>query len=67
MIARILSGEPDLCVVPTHDVETEVWRIRIVIEGLSGNVPTALIAQDLGDALAVRDKLDRRLGLGRDS
>ena len=35
-------------------------------EGLAGHVPTALIALDLDDALAICDKLNRRLGLTRE-
>lgn len=41
-------------------------QIHIVIEGLSGHVPTALVALDLDDALNICDKLNRRLGLARE-
>ena len=40
---------------------------RIVIEGLSGHVPTALVVLDLDDALSICDKLNRRLGLDRET
>ena len=42
-------------------------QIRIVIEGLAGHVPTALVTLDLDDALSICDKLNRRLGLDRDA
>ena len=51
---------------PAYDIETEVQQIRIVIEGLAGHVPTALIALGLDDALSICDKLNRRLGLTRE-
>ncbi len=66
MTAQTLPDEPNFCFVPAYDVETEVQQIRIVIEGLAGHVPTALIALDLDDALTICDKLNRRLGLTRD-
>ena len=66
MTAQTLPDEPNFCFVPAYDVETEVQQIRIVIEGLAGHVPTALIALDLDDALAICDKLNRRLGLSRE-
>ena len=40
-------------------------QIRLVIEGLSGHVPTALVALDLDDALSICDRLNRRLGYDR--
>ena len=66
MTAQTLPDEPHFCFVPAYDVETEVQQIRIVIEGLAGHVPTALIALDLDDALTICDKLNRRLGLTRE-
>ena len=44
-----------------------ILAIRIVIEGLLGHVPTALVALDLDDALNICDKLNRRLGLDREA
>ena len=67
MTAQTLPDEPNFCFVPAYDVETDVQQIRIVIEGLAGHVPTALIALDLEDALSICDKLNRRLGLDRDA
>ena len=53
--------------MPAHDVETEVQQIRIVIEGMAGHVPTALVTLTLDDALSICDKLNRRLGYDREA
>ena len=65
MTAQTLPDEPNFCFCPAYDVETEVQQIRIVIEGLAGHVPTALVSLDLENALDICDKLNRRLGLDR--
>jgi len=57
---------PDFCLVPAYDVETDVQQIRIVIEGLAGHVPTALIALTLEDAQSLCDRLNRGLGYDRE-
>ncbi len=67
MTAQTLPDCPNFCFVPAYDVETDVQQIRIVIEGLSGHVPTALIALHLDDALNICDKLNRRLGYDREA
>lgn len=67
MTAQTLPDEPNFCFTPAYDLETEVQQIRIVIEGLAGHVPTALIALDLDDALGICDKLNRRLGYDREA
>ncbi len=67
MTAQTLPDEPNFCFVPAYDVDTEVQQIRIVIEGLAGHVPTALVALDLDDALSLCDKLNRRIGYDRDA
>ena len=67
MTAQTLPDEPDFCFVPAYDVEADVQQIRIVIDGLAGHVPTALIALDLDGALDICDKLNRRLGLDREA
>ena len=67
MTAQTLPDEPNFCFVPAYDVETDVQQIRIVIEGLAGHVPTALIALDLEGALSICDKLNRRLGYDREA
>ncbi len=67
MTAQTLPDNPNFCFCPAYDVEVDVQQIRIVIEGLAGHVPTALIALDLDDALTICDKLNRRLGMDRDA
>ena len=67
MTAQTLPDNPNFCFCPAYDVEADVQQIRIVIEGLTGHVPTALITLDLEDALLICDKLNRRLGLDRDA
>ena len=66
MTAQTLPDCPNYCFVPAYDVETEVQQIRIVIEGMAGHVPTALVTLSLDDALSICDKLNRRLGLNRE-
>ena len=67
MTAQTLPDEPNFCFAPAYDVETEVQQIHIVIEGLSGHVPTALITLDIDQALDICDKLNRRLGYDREA
>ena len=67
MTAETLPDEPNFCFVPAYDVEIEVQQFGIVIEGLAGHVPTALVTLDLDDALSICDKLNRRLGLDREA
>ena len=57
-----LPDEPNFCFVPAYDIEADVQQIRIVIEGMSGQVPTVQIALGLDDALSICDKLSRRIG-----
>ena len=67
MPPQTIPDNPNFCFAPAYDVETEVQQIRIVIEGLAGHVPTALISLNLEDALSICDKLNRRLGLDREA
>ena len=67
MTAQTLPDCPNFCFVPAYDIETDVQQIRIVIEGLAGHVPTALISLNLDDALSICDKLNRRLGYDREA
>ena len=67
MTAQTLPDNPNFVFVPAYDVETDVQQIRIVIEGLAGHVPTALIALNLEDAFSICDKLNRRLGYDREA
>ena len=60
---RALPDNPNYCFVPAYEIEDEVQQIRIVIEGMSGYVPTALVALSVTDAEEICNKLNRRLGL----
>ena len=67
MTAQTLPDEPNYCFVPAYDVEAEVQQIRIVIEGMAGYVPTALVALTVESAEDICDRLNRRLGLDREA
>ncbi len=67
MTAQTLPDEPNYCFVPAYDIETEMQQIRIVIEGMEGFIPTALVTLSLDDALNICDKLNRRLGYDREA
>ena len=61
MTAQTLPDNPSCCFVPAYDIKDEVQQIRIVIEGMAGQVPTALVAltviccaQHLMDSFASR-------------
>ena len=60
-----VPDNPNYCFVPAYDIEDEVQQIRIVIEGMAGYVPTALVALTVSDAEEICDKLNSRLGLDR--
>ena len=67
MTAQTLPDDPNYCFVPAYDIEDEVQQIRIVIEGMSGYLPTALVALTVSDAEDICDKLNRRLALDREA
>ena len=62
-----VPDNPKCCFVPVYDIEDEVQQIRIVVEGMAGYVPTALVALTMDDALSICDKLNRRLGYDREA
>ena len=66
MTAQTLPDDPNYCFCPAYDIEEEVQQIRIVIEGMAGYVPTALVALTVADAENICDKLNRRLGFTRE-
>ena len=68
MTAQTLPDNPNFCFAPAYDVETDVQQIRIVIEGMAGQVPTALVTLDARKcSIDICDKLNRRLGLDREA
>ncbi len=60
-----LPDNPAYCFYPAVDDEDEPPQIRILVEGFAFAIPTALVALDRADGLAVCDSLNRALGLDR--
>ena len=67
MTAQTLPDNPNYCFCPSYDVGDEVQQIRIVVEGMTGFIPTALVALTVEDAENLCDKLNSRLGLDREA
>ncbi len=59
-----LPDDPTYCFYPA-DSEGEPPQIRILVDGLAFAIPTALVALDRADGLAVCDRLNRPLGWTR--
>ena len=66
MTAQTLPDDPHYCFVPAYDIEDEIQQIRIVVDGMSGYIPTALVALTVEDAERLCDKLNAKLGLARE-
>ena len=66
MTAQALPDDPNYCFVPAYDIEDEVQQIRIVVDGMTGYIPTALVALTVIDAERLCDRLNAKLGLSRD-
>ena len=60
-----IPDNPAYCFCPVADDEGEPPQIRILVEGLAFPIPTALVALNRADGLAVCDSLNRTLGLDR--
>ena len=67
MTAQTLPDNPNYCFCPSYDVGDEVQQIRIVVEGMTGFIPTALVALTVEDAENLCDRLNSRLGLDREA
>ena len=65
MTAQTLPDDPNYCFVPAYDIEDEVQQIRIVVDGMTGYIPTALVALTIIDAERLCDRLNAKLGLSR--
>ena len=57
-----LPDNPAYCFFPHADDDAEPPQIRILVEGFAFAIPTALVALDRADGLAVCDSLNRPLG-----
>ena len=67
MTTHELPEEPVFAFTPEYDLPDQPQQIRIVIEGMDGYVPTALVALTLAEAERLCDRLNRRLGLDREA
>ena len=66
MTAQTLPDDPNYCFVPAYDIEDEVQQIRIVVDGMTGYIPTALVALTIVDAERLCDRLNAKLGFSRE-
>ena len=66
MTAQTLPDDPNYCFVPAYDIEDEVQQIRIVVDGMTGYIPTALVALSVIDAERLCDRLNAKLGFSRE-
>ena len=57
-----LPDDPAFCFYPAADEDGEPPQIRILVDGLSFAIPTALVALNQADGFAVCDRHNRRLG-----
>lgn len=67
MTSHTLPDNPDYAFCPAYDLGDEPQQIRIVIDGMAGYVPTALVALTLEDAERICDRLNARLGMDREA
>ena len=61
MTTQTLPDDPHYCFVP-YDISDEVQQVRIVVDGMSGYIPTALVALTINDAERLCDRLNAKLG-----
>ena len=60
-----LPDDPTYCFCPVAEVAGEPPQIRILVEGFSFAIPTALVALSHDDGFTLCDRLNRKLGLDR--
>ena len=65
MTTQTLPDDPHYCFVP-YDISDEVQQVRIVVDGMSGYIPTALVALTINDAERLCDRLNAKLGPSRE-
>ena len=66
MTTQTLPDDPNYCFVPAYDIEDEVQQIRIVVDGMTGYIPTALVALTIVDGERLCDRLNAKLGFSRE-
>ena len=62
---QTLPDDPVYAFTPAYDLGDEPQQIRIVFQGMTGYVPTALVALTIADAERLCDRLNAKLGLDR--
>ncbi len=67
MTSQTLPKDPDFAFCPAYGPDDEPQEIRLVIDGMTGSIPTALVALTLEDAERLADKLNARLGMDREA
>ena len=67
MTAHTLPENPDFAFCPAYGPRDAPQEIRLVIDGMTGYIPTALVALTLVDAERFCDRLNARLGMDREA
>ncbi len=67
MTSQTLPKYPDFAFCPSYGPDDEPQEIHLVIDGMSGSIPTALVALTLEDAERFCDRLNARLGMDREA
>ena len=67
MTAHTLPENPDFAFCPAYGPENAPQEIRLVIDGMTGSIPTALVALTLEDAENFCDRLNARVGKDREA
>ena len=67
MTSHTLPEDPDFAFCPAYGPADAPQEIRLVIDGMAGNIPTSLIALTLEDAERFCDRLNARLGMDREA
>ena len=62
-----LPDNPVYAFVPAYASPDKPQSIRLVFQDIPGYIPTALVALTLADAERLCDRLNSKLGLGRDA
>ena len=64
-LTQTLPEDPIYAFCPAYDLHSQTQQIRIVVLGMTGYIPTALVALSIDDAERLCDRFNRRLGLER--
>ena len=67
MTSQTLPEYPDFAFCPAYGPGDAPQEIRLVIDGMTGCIPTALVALTLEDAERFCDRLNARFGMDREA